>query len=165
VRTYLTFFLLALDLLAARSVLASACVPGGEAPATQRSQQSVLDHYRFDPILKNSWAIVVNCRHPEWPAALVEERNGDLGAAPNPQVEGQTWVRAGSTVRLWSGTSSHAASDRSARIELSGVAVESAPLGAAVRVRTKEGGVVLRGIVRGVNSVELLDDARGWREP
>lgn len=78
-RTYRTFFLLALDLLAARSALASACVPGGEAPATQRSQQSVVDHYRFDPILKNSWVIVVNCRHPEWPAALVyAEAQGPL---------------------------------------------------------------------------------------
>lgn len=148
-------------------------VTGAGAAACRASQQgaagTVVDHYLFDPILRRSWAVVVDCRHPERPPTLMPVKGrpsaphrvsgrdvAGRGGVPG-NSSAKVWLRAGSPVRIWK--------NGAVRVQLSGTAVESAPMGAEVTVRGGGGGALLRGIVRGADSVELLPAVAGWREP
>ena len=66
-------------------------------------------------------------------------------------------VRFWSKVEVWS--------DGPPRIRLSGVALESAAVGKAVRVRAGLGWRPLEGIVRGPHSVELVGKVSDGKEP
>jgi hypothetical protein len=146
----------------------SACRQASSSPSVVDSM--VVDHYVFDPALRRSWAVMINCRHPGWPAQAVEIQSARLGverartspaaittqiAVPQVAVPA---IKFGSRVELWR--------DGAAHIRLSGIALESAIVGQPIRVRAGLGSNPLRGIVRGPHSVELTDDSRtGWREP
>jgi len=156
-------FLFVIFGLAGANAGASAC--GGKQAGAART---VVDHYLVDPVLKRSWTVVVDCRYPQRPPSLTEVRDRPAGsqpAAPRSSNEraglagassAKVWLRAGTPVRIWR--------NGAVRIQLSGRAVESALVGAEVMVRSADTGALLRGIVRGANSVELLPDATRWRE-
>lgn len=118
---------------------------------------------RWDPILRQSWAIIARCDHPEWPKFSL--RVGESDAASPRQVVAQgreehlptvLVVRAGDVVRLWR-------QDDLLRIELTGVAEESGSLGKMIRVRLLRRNTdeplaekQFTGIVRGPSNVEML---------
>jgi hypothetical protein len=118
----------------------------------------VVDHYFFDPVLRNSWAVVVDCAHPERPAQMMpahdphEMAGADRNAFQAAQL--RPWLRAGSAVRAWRAGA--------VRIELSATAIESAPVGSKVKVRIRAGGTILEGVVRGADSVELTAGVSAW---
>lgn len=153
----------ALLLLTAAMLAASTACAGPCHPASGAVLGSSVDHYLFDPILKRSWAVVLDCRHPERPASLLPvagtAQDPAAGAEIGGNAGGRPWLRAGSRVRVW-----RAERDGGLRIQLSGIVIESAPLGVAVRVRAGERGVILHGIVRGADSVELVDSGTGWSQ-
>jgi hypothetical protein len=138
---------------------------------------TLVDHYLVDPVLKLSWAVVRDCHHPAGPAWLVpvasqpdgsalgsgtdsgngrDEAEGSDHVDPARLLPSRQWVPAGSRVRLWE--------TGRVRIQFSGIAVESAPVGAEVTVRTGDRGMLLRGIVRGADSVELVGSVKRWGE-
>ncbi|AXC10420.1 hypothetical protein ACPOL_1069 [Acidisarcina polymorpha] len=111
------------------------------------------------------------CAHPEMPNVAIEslafDHSGQGSVAPYSSAGGLNaqsvqadnnherktgsalpLVLAGSRVRLWR-------QDPIARIDLSGVALESGLYGSLVKVRLTSGGNVLQGIVRSTGSVEL----------
>jgi hypothetical protein len=151
-------------LFAGSSARGLACGHG----AASAADHVVVDHYRFDAELKLSWAAMVDCRHPEWPARLVivdavpDEHGGRRnpgGSMPADRaVTAPIRIASGSRVDVWRGGEQ--------QIRLSGVAVESAMVGQPIHVRAGLGNTPLRGIVRGPHSVELTEENKaGWREP
>ncbi|HEX3472917.1 MAG TPA: hypothetical protein VHT28_17190 [Silvibacterium sp.] len=132
--------------------------------STSAIDSIVVDHYVFDATLKRSWAVMIDCRHPDWPAQAIEIRpavstspaaSAALATAPRPSIP---VIRSGSPVELWQ--------DGKAHIQLSGIAMESAIVGQSIQVRAGLGSSLLRGIVRGPHSVELTEDnTTGRREP
>jgi hypothetical protein len=130
------------------------------APSDLVASDPAVDHYIFDPVLKRSWAVMTDCRHPAWPAHAVEMQmnRGEMErllAAPakagGPQISAPI-VASGSRIEVWR--------DGEARIRLSGIALEAAAMGQPIRVRAGLGSTPLRGIVRGPRSVELTEDSR-----
>src|SRR5580698_6377010 len=73
----------------------------------------VVDHYRFDAELKLSWAAMIDCRHPEWPARLVivdsvpgeqEGRRNPGGGMPEDRAAvAPVRIASGSRVDVWRG--------------------------------------------------------------
>jgi hypothetical protein len=118
---------------------------------------------RWDAVLRTGWELRQNCAHPEWPAHSVAvgaiTAGGGIGVTevlrPSAELVPPLLVRAGDAVRLW-------LQDSTVRIEMSGVAEQSARSGERVLVSvTKqdadEGLTIQRiaGIVRGVGDVEM----------
>jgi len=118
---------------------------------------------RWDAVLRTGWELRQDCAHPEWPAHSVAvgaiAAKGGMGVSevlrPSAAIVPPLLVRAGDAVRLW-------LQDATARIEMSGVAEQSARSGERVLVRvTKqdadEGLTVqhIAGIVRGIGNVEM----------
>jgi hypothetical protein len=119
---------------------------------------------RWDAVLGRSWELRQDCVHPEWPARLVAAatsgffRSGGAGrsaaATAVPAIR-PLLVHAGDFVRLWE-------QDAMVRIEMSGVAEQSARAGERVVVRitpqTDDAGLRvdrIEGIVRGAGDVEM----------
>ena len=154
------FIAATLPLVAPASVCRGPAEKG--APAGSRD---VVDHYFFDAALKKDWAVKVDCAHPERPGVIVAadsapgESPQKSASIPAPKVQSETqFVRAGSMVEIWK--------TGNAQIRLVGTALDSAPIGQSIRVRAGLGSRVLRGIVRGVDSVELTgNNAMPWGEP
>lgn len=105
---------------------------------------------RWDQLLRQGWAMVARCGHPEWPEVALQTRVShlvlDVGV---PLV-----VRAGDTVRLWR-------RENDLRIEVAAVAEESGGLGKSIRVRLMHAGMEgqperqMVGVVRGPEDVEM----------
>ena len=129
------------------------------------SASEIVDHYISDAALRRSWAVMIDCRHPSWPARAIEipysGTAAGLAASAEPAKalkSAAAAVRSGSWVEVWS--------EGEVQIHLSGVALESAALGQPVEVRAGMGSNRLRGIVCGPHSVELAtDDRTGWCKP
>lgn len=117
---------------------------------------------RWDAVLKAGWELRQDCAHPEWPARAVTSNSlvppdvrssGDSVPPIIPFIQ-PLLVHAGDTVRLW-------LQDSTVRIEMSGVAEQSARNGERVTVRitriSDEGSTVERiaGTVRGAGNVEM----------
>lgn len=116
---------------------------------------------RWDPVLRESWATIVRCGHPEWPgfSLRVDEANrapsklgGNSGRETSSAVP---VVRAGDVVQLWR-------QEDLLRIEVGGVAEQSGRLGETIRVRLlpRNGNnqsmeEQLSGVVRGRFDVEM----------
>jgi Zn ribbon nucleic-acid-binding protein len=109
---------------------------------------------RWDPVLRQGWAMVARCGHPEWPeVALPTRARSDtkefVAAATTPPV-----VRAGDKVRLWR-------QENALLIEVAAVAEESGSVGKSIRVRLVRAGIEgqmerqMVGIVRGQADVEM----------
>jgi hypothetical protein len=121
---------------------------------------------RWDAVLKTGWELRQDCLHPEWPARLAAISSGSsrtgnglvTASGPNsapPQFVQPLLVRAGDPVRLWM-------QDERVRIEMNGVAEQSARAGERVVIRILHPGdgaalTVQRiaGIVRGNADVEM----------
>jgi hypothetical protein len=148
--------------------LSASASPCRQAPGSVSAiDRYLVDHYLSDPVLKRSWAVMIDCRHPGWPAQAVEVQAAGAGTRPlsvsqgmntGPSARPAPAVHSGSRVELWS--------DGDARIRLSGIALESAIVGQPVRVRAGLGATPLSGTVRGAHSVELTEGSKtGRREP
>jgi hypothetical protein len=119
---------------------------------------------RWDAVLARGWELRQDCAHPEWPARLaVAAMPGSfpLSGAGGPAapvaalVVQPLLVHAGESVRLWE-------QDSLVRIEMSGVAEQSARAGERVVVKvtrqTDDAGLTVDrvgGIVRGAGDVEI----------
>jgi hypothetical protein len=118
---------------------------------------------RWDAVLRMGWELRQDCAHPEWPLrsvaiGVVTNFGGATVAEVAPvrvSISPPILVRAGDAVRLW-------LQDEAARIEMSGVAEQSAHKGERVLVRItrqdiEEGLTVqhIAGTVRGVGDVEI----------
>jgi hypothetical protein len=116
-----------------------------------------------DAELARSWRLIVDCRHPEWPARMVattdaagrEIAGGVKPRDSSPAVKAPVMVRAGETVRVWR-------QDAMVRLETSGVAESGGEFGKPIRVRLirrdSSGQVVeqhVNGLVDGLGSVEM----------
>lgn len=118
---------------------------------------------RYDAELRKTWELRQDCTHPAWPAhsvavassaALLAGNSVSLPLAAVSNIQ-PVLVRAGEPVRLWS-------QDASSRIEIIGIAEQSAHAGERVNVRithqSDNSGLTIQhiaGIVRGANDVEI----------
>lgn len=113
---------------------------------------------RWDPVLRQSWATIVSCGHPEWPG--ISLRTNEAGPAPHVvsapvREERSPVVRAGDIVELWR-------QEEMLRIEVTGVAEQSGSVGETIRVRllrrpgsNQSVEEQFSGIVRGRADVEM----------
>jgi hypothetical protein len=151
----------------ARSIRALVSLGLALASAAAFAQTACPTGYRilsrhYDAALQKTWELRQDCLHPDWPAHSVAVTNTALltGNAVSLQLATVAniqplLVRAGEPVRLWS-------QDRSARIEVTGIAEQSAHLGERINVRithqSDDNGLTIQhisGIVRGTDSVEI----------
>jgi hypothetical protein len=114
----------------------------------------------WDPLLRQGWAMVARCGHPEWPEVALPTRvsswalKREEGTALIGVVDVPLVVRAGDTVRLWR-------RENELRIEVAAVAEESGSLGKSIRVRLVRAGMdgqaerQMTGVVRGPADVEM----------
>lgn len=141
------------------------------APAQVAATLTTVERYLYDATLHRSWAMVRDCSHPERPAWLLptDDAIPDAAMSQAGTVELQerphaayaktgVWVRGGARVVLWR-------TSGDVQIQLTGIALESAPLGAELAVRIGMQGAVVRGIVRGPDSVELITAPLQWGQP
>ncbi|WP_158944122.1 flagella basal body P-ring formation protein FlgA [Granulicella sp. S190] len=113
-----------------------------------------------DLVLGRSWAMIVACDHPGWPAIAVPQGEVKLTERLEEQKSARSsavnvLVRAGDVVRLWR-------QESRLRIEVAGVSEQNGGLGSLVRVRLlrterDDQGAMgeLSGIVRGPSDVEI----------
>lgn len=115
-----------------------------------------------DPVLGRKWAMIANCRHPEWPVLVLPAPGAHSLKAPQQVERGLSQssdaallVRAGDLVRLWR-------QETFLRIEVAGVSEESGSLGKTIRVRLLHGNTddqsipqQFLGVVRGPSNVEI----------
>lgn len=119
---------------------------------------------RWDPVLRQRWAQIVSCAHPEWPT--VELEASSLQIDPSPSLEGDRnreesllplmpVIRAGDVVQLWS-------QEGDLRIEVGAIAEQNAGMGKTVRVRLLQRKTLgqqveeqFLGVVRGPHNVEM----------
>jgi hypothetical protein len=113
---------------------------------------------RWDPVMRQSWATIVSCGHPDWPG--ISLRTGEADDAVHTvsalvRDERSPVVRAGDIVELWR-------QEDLLRIEVTGVAEQSGSVGETIRVRLlRRAGSnqsveeQFSGIVRGRADVEM----------
>ena len=135
--------------------------PGSEAVATMSGYR--VSALRWDPLLRQSWAVVASCDHPErLPRMLLTDMPAPHTPAHFTLAAARSYavlpiVRAGDVVRLWR-------RDRFAHIEMLGTSEENGGVGSRVRIRLPasrdlDGQVgptqYLAGVVRGTADVEM----------
>jgi hypothetical protein len=137
---------------------------------------SAVSRYVEDAALGKRWAVVVDCAHPGHPASMVPAPEASMAAAKGGtdasgtlkqntgaamhsawQDPGPPQVAAGMKVTLWS-------RETHVEMRLSGTALAAARTGDTVRVRAGLEGSVLKGVVRGPASVEMLPEPPRWRK-
>lgn len=130
------------------------------------SPSLIIDHYVTDFVLKRTWALVIDCGHPQWPPLIRALPSGaDTVARPQTNPPPVTFasarspdVQRGSRVELWS--------EGPPAIRLSGIALESAVVGQQIKIRAGLGVNPLCGKVSGPGSVKLIgNDKICRREP
>ena len=148
----------------AQCVATPTAAAAASASLTRRAESSGFRviSMRWDPVLRQRWALVESCDHPAWPALEVPvptvekpQRIVERDMVALQQKAAPLAVRAGDAVQLWS-------IEGDLRIDVAAVAEESGALGATVRVRLMQrqtpGGqreAEFEGIVRGPRSVEM----------
>ena len=155
-RAHILLAAVALSCVAASAQTESACTASGYRVLARR----------WDAVLGVGWELRQNCAHPQWPARSVaigaadSKQSSEVALVVPPRsVERELTqpllVRAGEPVRLWM-------QDATVRIEMSGVAEQSARGGERIVVRIThpsddQGLTVERigGIVRGAGDVEM----------
>lgn len=150
----------------ARSVCAgtpaAAIKSGAMVPPVPEGSGYRMTAVRWDPVLRQSWATIVSCGHPEWPGFSLRVGETNMNAASRgltaqPRDEHDLdvpVVHAGDVVHLWW-------QEDVVRIEVTGVAEESGGLGKMIRVRLLRQNTAdqsieeeFTGIVRGRSDVE-----------
>jgi hypothetical protein len=142
----------------AAALLAAKGTPGRIVPALAEARGYRVGSVRWDPLLRQSWAVIESCDHRERPSVtmLMDEPALSSVSVEQPSVT-MPIVRAGDLVRLWR-------NDRYARIEMIATAEENGAVGTRVRVRlatpTNADGQVSQpryfaGVVRGPADVEM----------
>ena len=113
-----------------------------------------------DLILGQTWAMVIRCDHPDWPAMAFPLQNSILlGRSRVHEIAKNTPVsvviHAGDVVRIWR-------QDLFSRLEVTGISEENGRLGEVIKVRlirrnTDDHSVSEQysGIVRGPSNVEM----------
>jgi hypothetical protein len=113
-----------------------------------------------DQVLIQTWAMVIRCDHPEWPAVALSLRDSTLSLRLKEQesakdIPAAVVVHAGEIVRLWR-------QEISWRIEAAGISETNGRLGDLVKVRllrrnTDDQSIEeqFSGIVRGPSDVEM----------
>jgi hypothetical protein len=115
-----------------------------------------------DSVLRQRWAIISNCSHPEWPEVALPvtgESEIDLSqeavSSSVKDVKTDSIVHVGDVVQLWR-------QENFLRIEIPGISEENGDLGKTVRVRLLHRSTDdqfasehLSGVVRGPFSVEI----------
>ncbi|WP_348269322.1 flagella basal body P-ring formation protein FlgA [Edaphobacter paludis] len=113
---------------------------------------------RWDPVMRQSWATIVSCAHPELPG--ISLRTDDTNHATHEvsamvREDRSPVVRAGDIVAMWR-------QEDLLRIEVAGVAEQSGSVGETIRVRLlrRPGSnqsieEQLSGVVRGRADVEI----------
>jgi hypothetical protein len=131
------------------------------APALPKAGYRVASVH-WDPLLRQRWAKLVSCAHPERPAIAMLmsplKQDGPPSVAISTARQLTTTspvVHAGDLVRLWS-------QEGNLRIEASGIAEASGAPGTIVRIRLLHSGLDgqyqeqnLQGVVRGPHDVEM----------
>jgi hypothetical protein len=133
----------------------------GETSATSLPREDKgyrVANIRWDPVMRQSWATIVSCAHPEWPAVVLrtsEANHASRGLSAQAREERAPIVRAGDVVELWR-------QEDLLRIEVTGVAEQSGGLGETIRVRllrpqgsSQSVEQQLSGVVRGRADVEM----------
>jgi hypothetical protein len=141
-------------LLAAKNESATNALPLAEAHGYR------VESIRWDPLLRQSWAVIRSCDHPEQPSMtrLMDSSVPMVRAVSTLRpYAALPIVRAGDMVRLWR-------SERYAHIEMVAISEENGAVGTRVRVRLAtprdmEGQFgqpqYLAGVVRGPADVEM----------
>jgi hypothetical protein len=115
-----------------------------------------------DLVLRQRWAIISNCSHPEWPELALPLTGNDPIDLPQEIVTSSVTdakttsiVHAGDVVQLWR-------QEDSLRIEIPGISEETGDLGKTIRVRllhrstdNQSAPEHFYGVVRGRFSVEI----------
>jgi flagellar basal body P-ring formation chaperone FlgA len=141
----------------------AAALKSGVTISSLSSPQSADQGYRvtsvrWDPVMRQSWAIIVSCGHPEWPGISLRTDEADHtahGMSVQAREESSPVVRAGGIVALWR-------QEEMLRIEVTGVAEQSGSVGETIRVRllrrpgsNQSVEEQFSGIVRGRADVEM----------
>src|SRR5580692_3914767 len=92
-----------------------------------------VERIQSDPVLRQTWAMVIRCDHPEWPAVALPLRDSILPLQLREQkkamdLPASVVIRAGEIVRLWR-------QETSLRIEVAGISEGNGGLGDLIRVR------------------------------
>jgi hypothetical protein len=136
-----------------RLAIDSALSSGASSPAATAGGYRVVS-VQSDPVLRQRWAMVVNCAHPEWPAIAMQARDDDSLKAMQPIApQSAIVVHIGDIVRLWR-------QESLSRVEVAGVSEGSGAIGETIRVRllhssSEEQPRQLLGVVRGPSDVEM----------
>jgi hypothetical protein len=134
---------------------ASVCpVPRAELGAAMTGENWTLDHYLYDPSLRKTWAVLLDCNHPQGPARM------ELAAGnSSPEFRPQVTIRAGSAIEIVNPSSARAS------IRLTGTAIETAAVGHPIRVRLSAGGNIVLCYARSAYTVELDSAAKpSWNK-
>jgi hypothetical protein len=139
-----------------RRAIDSALVGGAPSTAAISGGYRVLS-LQLDPVLRQRWATVANCAHPEWPAVAMPV-GGDVSLKGMQQWQPEAFrssvvVHMGDVVRLWR-------QDSLSRIEVAGVSEGSGAVGATIRVRllhtsSEDQPRPIAGVIRGPADVEM----------
>jgi hypothetical protein len=143
-------------------MLASCAVASAQESSACAPQGYKVIARTWDAALGRSWVLRQDCAHPAWPARLTPAPTAapPISRAALFQQEAPPPVRpllvhAGDPVRLWQ-------QDATVRIEMTGVAEQSARAGERVVVRitrqTDEAGLTVQripGVVRAAGDVEM----------
>jgi hypothetical protein len=135
---------------------AGAAAPSDAVSATEGYRVASV---HWDPVMRESWARVVSCAHPERPGVLIRVEGGHSAAAPlaaqRERAVNTPVVRAGEIVQLWR-------QEPLLRIEVAGIAEQSGAMGERIHVRLlhrNDGNPAdeaeLTGVVRGHAEVEM----------
>jgi hypothetical protein len=128
--------------------------PRVEAAPSSRGYR--LEGMRWDPLLEQRWAIVSSCSRPDLPLQMVPVRRGSLVSNASANIFPAV-IHAGDVVLVRS-------QEQFIRIEFTGVADESGPMGSRVRVHllrsstqqmTDTANGTLIAVVRGPHEVEV----------
>ncbi len=143
---------------AAKSAAAISSLPLPLPSPQSESQGYRVASVRWDPVLRQNWATIVSCGHPEWPGISLRTGKADHTAhvvSAQIREERSPVVRAGDIVTLWR-------QEEMLRIEVTGVAEQSGSVGETIRVRllrrpgsNQSVEEEFSGIVRGRADVEM----------
>lgn len=122
-----------------------------------------VESMRWDPVLRQRWALIASCAHPEWPAVEMPVRGPQVAVSAARRttsfhealLPAAPVVRAGDAVQLW-------IRQGNLRIEAAAIAEQSAEMGQTVRVRLMQRKTLgqqkeeeFSAVVRGAHDVEI----------